>query len=295
MDCSGPQAKPEGEIPPWRQELSRRLHDIRRRRGLDPAVSPSLPFEGESGAPAQEISNPMEPAAPRAAVQRPRIVHERPAPRPVRAVKKVDEPLPLFERPVQKPTAVKKPAVPCAAKAIPSVSEPDPKQVQGLIDTIIARQSPNGHNPAEQREIAKRGVHADGKLILLSRTLAGLIDLLIVGLITGSFVMAADIFSGIDVFDTWSRINCVVLLLAVYFLYSVFFLGTANQTVGMMIKDLRLVTDSGGRPGVPQILGRSAGFLFSLGAGGIGLLWGCLSPDSLCLHDRFSRTQVTRL
>ena len=37
----------------------------------------------------------------------------------------------------------------------------------------------------------------EGKLILLSRTLSGLVDLLIVVLCTGVFIIAADYFSGI--------------------------------------------------------------------------------------------------
>jgi uncharacterized RDD family membrane protein YckC len=181
-------------------------------------------------------------------------------------------------------------------KPIPTVTDPDPRQVQSLIDSIMARQSAvkvEGMTQTSNRAVA--GEAQDGGLILLSRTLSGLVDILIVGLITASFIIAADVFSGIDVFDAWSRIHFGILLLAVFFLYSIFFLGAANQTVGMMIKDLRLVAEGGGRPRLAQIFGRSACYLLAFLALGAGLIWGCFNRRSLCLHDQLSHTYVIRL
>ena len=81
----------------------------------------------------------------------------------------------------------------------------------------------------------------EGKLILLSRTLSGLVDLIIVLLCSGVCIIAADFFSGIIALDTISYLIFSVLFLLIYFFYSLFFLAASNQTIGMMITDLRVV------------------------------------------------------
>ena len=61
-----------------------------------------------------------------------------------------------------------------------------------------------------------------------------------------------------------------LVFLATYFLYSMFFLGAACQTIGMMITHLRLVGTDGKRPALSRILGRCAIYIPSvllLGAG----------------------------
>jgi len=135
----------------------------------------------------------------------------------------------------------------------------------------------------------------EDRLILLSRTLSGLVDLLVVAICTGAFIIAADMASGIDIFDRRSLIVYSLLLFAIFLVYSTFFLGTANQTIGMMLTDLRLVDSWEKRPGMRQILARCFAYLVSLLLLGIGLLWGCFDRQSRCLHDRLSATRVIRI
>lgn len=135
----------------------------------------------------------------------------------------------------------------------------------------------------------------DDKLILLSRTLAGLVDLIIMILCAGGIVFAVDILEGIEVWDAVSKFHYALLFLATYFLYSFFFLGMANQTIGMMLTDLRVVDRAIARAGAPQILVRCLLFPFSVALLGIGLLWGCFDPKTRCLHDLLSGTRVTRV
>jgi uncharacterized RDD family membrane protein YckC len=151
--------------------------------------------------------------------------------------------------------------------------------------------------PAREIEVARAllGEPRDSHLILLSRTLAGLVDLIIVFLSAGLMVVTVDILEGIEVFDTVSRIHYTLLFLVIYFVYSVFFLGMANQTVGMMLTDLRLTGASAVRPGIVQILVRCCVFLISVAALGIVLLWGCFDGQARCLHDLLSRTRVVRV
>ena len=95
--------------------------------------------------------------------------------------------------------------------------------------------------------------------------------------------------------DTFSWINYCLLFLATYFVYSLFFLGTIGQTVGMMMTDLRVVDGQKKRPLIRQILGRLSSFIPSLLVFGVGLIWGIFDRESRCLHDRLSGTHVVRI
>ena len=87
--------------------------------------------------------------------------------------------------------------------------------------------------------------------------------------------------------------SCVFLLN--YFVYSLFFLAASNQTIGMMITELRVIGLDGNRPSVRQILQRCCGYLVSLFCLGIGLLLGLFDRESRCFHDRISGTHVVRI
>jgi uncharacterized RDD family membrane protein YckC len=135
----------------------------------------------------------------------------------------------------------------------------------------------------------------EDKLILLTRTLAGLVDFIVVVLCAGLMILAVDILEGIDVFDTVSRIHYGVLFLLMYFVYSIFFLAMAGQTIGMMLTDVRMIGASSERVSLPRILIRCFVFLAGVAAAGIGLLWGCFDGEARCLHDLMSRTKVIRV
>lgn len=135
----------------------------------------------------------------------------------------------------------------------------------------------------------------DAKLILLSRTLAGLVDFIIVVICAGLMIVTVDVLEGIEIFDTVSKLYYGLLFLVIYFVYSVFFLGMAGQTIGMMLTDLRLTDASIGRPAISRILIRCCAFLLSLTIAGLGLMWGFFDSQARCLHDRLSHTRVVRV
>ena len=139
------------------------------------------------------------------------------------------------------------------------------------------------------------GIPQENKLILLSRTLAGLVDLIIVIVSGSAFIFTVDVLEGIDVFDAVSITHYLLLLLVTYFVYSLFFLSTGTQTIGMMLTDLRVVGTSMKRPKITQLLVRCITFLLGLAAFGVGLLWGCFDRQSRCLHDWLSQTRVERI
>ncbi len=306
MDISGAESQNTGETPEWKLELSKRLVEIRRKRGLEISEAPTLPFanpENEQRAnPGEAGTQPVEAPKPnpKTAVRRPRPapkIQERIGSSPARQPQKNEAALPLFRAnktvPRQSPAAQAGGDRPSA-----TITDPDPEKVQKLIDSIMLRQGAESAPSIPAVAAAQPRIDShphEEKVVLLSRTLSGLIDLLIIGLFTGSFIIAADIFSGIDIVDRTSKAYYTLLLLATHLVYSFFFLGIANQTVGMMIKDLRIVGSKGQRPSLACIGGRSLAYLLSWLSCGAGFVWAIFDRQSRCWHDRLSGTRVVRV
>jgi uncharacterized RDD family membrane protein YckC len=274
------------ELPRWRQELSERLQALKQKKE-DPGIKAEPAAQASPAPEPPPQGQPNEPpAVPR---------------RDIRAEKAARKPAPRGQVrqliPQQKTLDSLNPGI-FAAKTEPKIQ--DPEEVQRLIDDAVSRQSaptPENQNfrparPAPAPEIPAR---REGKLILLSRTLAGLIDLILAVLCTGVFIIAVDYFSGILVLDSKSMIDYAALFLFTYLLYSIFFLSAANQTIGMMIADLRVIGYDRTRPLLHQLIARCFGHLISLFALGIGLFYSLFDAESQCFHDRFSRTRIIRL
>jgi uncharacterized RDD family membrane protein YckC len=184
-------------------------------------------------------------------------------------------------------------------EAAESIPLSNPAEIENLIDSVMAREAIQTKASELPKKItAPEEVRDEGspeKLILLSRSLSGLVDLIIVFLCGSAFILVTDMVSGITVFDSLSLIHYSLLLVAIFLVYSLFFLGTANQTIGMMITNLRVVGKSGSRPTFLRLLIRSVVYLVSLLGLGAGLIWGFFDADSDCLQDKVSQTHVVRL
>jgi uncharacterized RDD family membrane protein YckC len=187
------------------------------------------------------------------------------------------------------------------AIAVPTVGEaqePEADRIRELIDTAVARQAPSsaGEAPrADHLAAAFEPAALPDRMILLSRTLAGLVDLLVSLVATSGFILAADYSAGIDIFDSRSAFHYALVALALHFLSSAYFLGTGGQTIGMMLTELQVTRRDGGRPSISSVLFRNAAYLVSLLAIGTGLLWAIFDSRAECLQDKLSRTRVTRL
>jgi uncharacterized RDD family membrane protein YckC len=263
----------EPDIPQWRKELSERLQSIRQKKKTDEKEAPSI----------------IAPAEPMPASQPPaeKIIVHKPA-----AFK--NQRIPLTDRPVTQTP------VPQQKVLAPVIPEKNPRDVEQLIDKAVTRRSsqpPQPPLPMSETAVPVRenpSGHKD-KLILLSRTLAGLVDLMFIVLCTGAIIVASDLFSGIISLDSISYAICSALFLLIYLAYSIFFLSASTQTIGMMITDLRVVGQDRRRPCFSQVLGRCIGYLLSLFLFGIGLAWGLFDSENRCFHDRISHTQVIRI
>jgi uncharacterized RDD family membrane protein YckC len=225
---------------------------------------------------------------------KPRVPDATPEPaRPVAAAPEKPR-IPSSPRPRQRTL---QPLEPPPSSVKPSQKTADPKEIRQLIDSAVSRQSGAARASIPQISIAAsaRMRRTEGKLILLSRTLSGLIDLIFVVICGGIFILATDYFSGIIFLDSISLVDYALLFLLTYFLYSIFFLTACGQTMGMMITGLRVVGKDQKRSSIRQLFGRCLGYLVSLLGLGIGLLWGLFDGESRCFHDRISNTRVIRI
>jgi uncharacterized RDD family membrane protein YckC len=303
IEGSGP-----AELPVWRQELSRRLQEIKQRReNMTIDDSP----HSDSSAPPSPPEEEWE--------------QEPPTPGPSRFLER-DEPgvegtPSVTSRPEQNARLKDAPGSGAMARdrrgslsaGDPSVrdrpaapAEPDrtAEDLHTLIDRLVKKESaveeeaPGIAPPIERANSQQHFLGSEpetDKLILLTRTFSGLVDLVIVVLIGSALIFAVDVIEGLEVFDMVSLLDYLALLIATFLVYSLFFLATANQTIGMMITDLRITGERRPRPSLSQVFVRSLVFLFALSAAGAGLVMGFFDRHARCLHDRLSRTRVVRL
>lgn len=213
---------------------------------------------------------------------------------------------PLIEQPPEPHTAPARATEPSrkAESNLPSGLEwkpalrPEPDSRRAAAFEAAAVQA---HEPGKPEELpeAKSAPAApdlsDDKLILLSRTLAGLVDLIVVLLCAVLIIMGADVAAGIEVLDATSQIHYAVLFLILFVAYSLFFLGMAGQTIGMMLTDLRLLGNDMRRAPFGRVTVRCLVYLPGLALMGIGLVWGVFDRHARCLHDLMSDTRVVRV
>jgi uncharacterized RDD family membrane protein YckC len=204
---------------------------------------------------------------------------------------------PIEEKPPMPPTD--HPSAPEAQpKQTPAPEEnKGPAEIRDLIDTMVTRntEKEKGNRETEAAPPVAMPKPKEDKLIFISRTFSGLVDLLIIVLAGSSFIFAVDIIEGIEIFDTVSLLYYFALLTATFFVYSIYFLLMASQTIGMMITDLRVVGSTAKRPTMVQLLARCGTYLVALLGLGLGLVWGCFDRQNRCLHDRLSGTRVIRI
>jgi uncharacterized RDD family membrane protein YckC len=208
-----------------------------------------------------------------------------------RSAKPTPVTLPFFETPPA-------PEPPAAPETLGWTSLPVPNDGQDFSSQALA--APMGLASDDALDAPAAGeadetADSEGRLIFLSRTLSGLVDLVLIFLFSGIFLTASDKVAGDPLLSSMGLWNFTLLFLMIYCFYSLFFLGTNSQTIGMMVTDLRVVGIAGNRISWRQVGLRCALFLPSLFVLGLGLLMGLFNRDHLCLHDKLSGTCVVRI
>ena len=142
--------------------------------------------------------------------------------------------------------------------------------------------------------VEKRGESAEIGIsheVILSRLLAGMIDLVFPFLIAFIFTLSASYILNFELISTSSVRLGVLFSICFFFLNSFFFLILSGQTPGMYVTDLQLVGEDSKEVLFPALVLRVFLFL-PLAATVLGLFWCVGDPWCRCAHDRVSRTRV---
>jgi uncharacterized RDD family membrane protein YckC len=264
-------------VRPWREELSDRVEDFRRRRArlrgdLDPGANLEFDFKGEEHAPpAGKVEADVIELPPRETSFD--IELERQARRQA-DVPALDS-VPLDDREVERiqdAAAVDAGEIPLAPMAV----QPEPVE--------IVMDSPPLAEMAEARPSALP-MAPIGR-----RFLAGMLDALVLLVAGGLFAL---IFWRAGGRLSPQLLNfCIVGFIAAFFIMAYFGLFTAltSTTPGLLWLGIEVRSLDGTFPLPTQAFWRAFGYLVSAGALMLGFVWALVDSDGLTWHDRMSGT-----
>lgn len=126
------------------------------------------------------------------------------------------------------------------------------------------------------------------------RAIAGVLDLLLVGVMVSPAAVAIEFTSG-----DWLNARVIGLMAGIIatttFVYLTLTIALTGRTLSMRWFSLKTIDLSTGLiPTGGQAIKRSFAYVFSLALLGLGLAYAFIDPDHRTVHDRFSRTIVVR-
>lgn len=279
---------PEG--PQWRQEVAARLHNYHSRRTRKPPRYPSL---------ALKFDPPAYSSTPTSAPDPPRAAACTPPGRSEAATAAAAVPEELEEPPVLAPDANN--IIEFPRPLVPPPPRPD-ELAESMLDLprildapeTVSKQVPLGGIILQPEEAA---VASDLELPLQvaslgQRMLAAGLDGALVGAATLMFAMIADKIATL-LPSLHVLLGLGVALPAI--LWAVFqyvFLVYTASTPGMRLIGLRLSDFDGSAPGRSTRRWRALAMALSAVSLGLGFLWCLLDEDTLCWHDRITRTYL---
>lgn len=127
------------------------------------------------------------------------------------------------------------------------------------------------------------------------RVFAELLDTMLVMVAVGLFGMILlQSKAGAVVNDRHSLIELAILVPVIFWsFYKYLFFVYSGTTPGMQMGRLRLITFDGYQPSRTARRFRALSMLISIFPLGLGLLWSFVDNETLCWHDRISRTYMT--
>jgi uncharacterized RDD family membrane protein YckC len=127
------------------------------------------------------------------------------------------------------------------------------------------------------------------------RVFAEMLDTLLVLLASGIFgLIVAKLNPASLTQEKHALLGMLVLIPAMFWgIYKYMFLVHGGTTLGMQMAQLRLIYFDGEKPSITPRRFRALSMLISIFPLGLGLLWSFVDPDTLCWHDRISRTYMT--
>jgi uncharacterized RDD family membrane protein YckC len=151
-----------------------------------------------------------------------------------------------------------------------------------------AREQPSATAAADRDELPLHGIR------IAQRLYAGVIDCAAVLLAAGIFVAAGyRLLPRLTVSKPLLLAAGTVMVL-LWAAYQYLLIVYGGRTLGMQIAGIRLRRFDGKLPSFRQRRSRVLAFYFSLASLMMGLLWALVDVDTLCWHDRISRTYLIR-
>jgi uncharacterized RDD family membrane protein YckC len=190
----------------------------------------------------------------------------------------------------------------------PEFVEPDPNELaEPMLDKPRILDVPEavGSTPPPLSDIALQSGEDDEEALppafelplqvapLPQRFTAGLIDTVIVAVATAVFAMIV----GQCITDlVWTKPLMGLAALVPVLFWTVFnylFLVHGGATPGMVFTKIRLSAFTGDHPSPASRRGRAFLMVLSCASMGFGFFWALFDPDTLCWHDRMTRTYLT--
>lgn len=145
----------------------------------------------------------------------------------------------------------------------------------------------------KERQRAQKPARAD-RTILISRFLAGLIDLIVTLLCSLLMMLMASFTSRTSLFSLTTVWTFLPVFLTIHFAYSYYFLFLMERTPGMLAVGLQVTSCRKTHLTAGAILVRTAVFAASIACLGLGLFWGIFDRESKCWQDILSDTCIVR-
>lgn len=278
----------------WREEIAERVHSyrIRRRRRAPRYPSLSLKFESPEpyraattapDLPAPRISLDLAPPEPAHAPAR-SYAAAAPAPRPANLEPKIIE----FPKPTPPPLPILD--VPFVELAEPVVEGPRILDAPEALPQVAPLGGITLEPPAETASVLELPLQVAS---VGSRLTAAVLDGIFVLLAAALFAwIAFKITTGMSA-RTLAEVTLGVaaVLWAVYHYVLITYSGS---TPGMEMAQIRLSCFDGGSPAKSRRRGRTLAMMLSAISFCLGYLWCLFDEDTLCWHDRITRTYAIR-
>ena len=303
----------------WKSEISSRLDTYRSRskRKLSGDFSMRFNFDGELAGPRQQICVPALPEVePEPAAEEVVQQVESPVEEPPVVEEQVAEPAPVAAEPEPPRIPPLRPSVPFKRKVVmeanviefPRLFPPEPMQPYTVAEPVL----PSSPRILDAPEIAQPLLETpilDGMRLeqanpepvpawelplqaasISKRLHTSMADGLIVLLASGIFgVIVHEMLPGLEL--SKPMIGAAALVPAIFWaLYQYLFIVYGARTPGMALTHLAFSTFDGTAPNLRQRRKRVIGMAVSCSSLMLGFLWAWFDEDTLCWHDRISRT-----
>jgi uncharacterized RDD family membrane protein YckC len=321
-----------GRVPQWRKELSERVREVQKRRALEaatelpatdtanrqatrttepaalglvrpaaaPAINPIvmkalLRIERAHRAPAQTVQGFSRGGA--ALARRAEPVPEVNTLESIQPELLVSDPInETVDRPTKEHGLVVVPpqpaerAEPVAGETAAGTKTAKPENVRVITERV--ENAALSYLETLQTAQTEFGTSRDDRAGIPSRTMAALIDLLMIAFAACPFAAGLELWG-----SNWNDLRVKGLMagitVVVGFLYLTFSTALAGRTLGMKLFGIRAVdVRSGLMPSGSQSARRALGYILSLATAGLGIFYGLLDGERRTAHDHFSGTIV---